>query len=153
MLETQGMVKPLKLIGVMTATLYKADGSVITKVKPNLITTVGFDFIADAIGKASGRPNVMSYIAIGSGVTAAAVGNTALVTELARVAATYSHVAGTSLFSLQGDFGPGVGTGAITEAGVLNAASAGVLFDRVVFSAITKAVGDSLTQKFEFTLA
>lgn len=145
--------KGLKMIGKMTAILKKADGSKEIYVHNNLITQVGFDFIANAIGKSSSRPDVMSYIAVGTGTTAADVADTTLETEIARAAATYAHVTGEMTFEFQADFGAGVGTGAITEAGVLNAASSGILFDRVVFAAINKLAGDSLTQKFEFTMA
>ena len=51
-------------------------------------------------------------------------GNTALVTELSRLAATYAHAPGTKVFTITATFGKGVATGAITEAAVLNAAVA-----------------------------
>lgn len=146
-------MKGIKLIGVMTSHLYKKDGSVITRVKPNLITEVGFDFIADALCKSASRPGVLSHIAIGDDNTAADATDTALANELARGAATYSHVAGADSFTLQADFAAGTGTGTLVEAGVLNASSAGVLFDRVVFSALSKEAGDALTQRFEFTMS
>ena len=63
------------LHGRMEAQLTKPDGSIIVRAKDNLIVDVGFSFIAQSIGLASGRPNVMSYIAVGTGTTAAATGN------------------------------------------------------------------------------
>lgn len=143
----------LRLIGEMKAVLQKADGTVETHYKKNIIVDVGFDFIADSIGEPSSRPNVMSHIAIGTGTTAAATGDTALETELARGAATYAHTDGTKVFTFEATFAAGVGTGAITEAGVLNAASGGTLLDRVVFGAINKGAGDTLTKTFTFTMA
>ena len=44
-------------------------------------------------------------------------------------------------------------TGALTEAGVFNAASAGAMFDRVVFPVVNKGVDDSLTAVFTFTMS
>lgn len=143
----------LKMKGTLTAILRKADGSVETRFKDNIIVNVGFDFIADCIGKASGRPGVMSHIAVGTGAVAAAAGNTALGTELSRGAATYAHTAGTKVFSFNTVFAAGVATGAITESGVLNAASVGTLLDRVVFAVINKGAADTLEVTFTFTMA
>jgi len=50
-------------------------------------------------------------------------------------------------------FNPGVGDGAIVEAGLFNAASAGVMLCRSVFGVITKASGDTLTVTWKITAA
>lgn len=142
-----------KLKGSMTAVLVKEDGSVQTFHKDNIIVNAGFDFIAAAIGNAGARPACMGYIAVGTGSVAAAAGDTALGTELARAAATYAHANGTKVFTFQTTFAAGTATGAITEAGVLNAASAGTLLDRVVFSVINKGAADTLTVTFTFTMS
>ena len=141
------------LHGRMEARLIKPDGTVIVRAKDNLIVDVGFSFIAQSIGLGSGRPNVMSYIAVGTGTTAAATGNTALVTEVLRKAATFSHTTGTKVFQFEATFNAGEATGAITEAGVLNAATAGTMLDRVVFAVINKGADDTLTQRFTFTMS
>ena len=141
------------LHGRMEARLVKPDGTVIVRAKDNLIVDAGFSFIAQSIGLASGRPAVMSHIAVGTGTTAAAAGNTALVTEVLRKAATFSHTAGTKVFQFEATFNAGEATGAITEAGVLNAASAGTMLDRVVFAVINKGADDTLTQRFTFTMS
>jgi len=143
----------LRLTGAMELCLRRPNGEVIVRRKDNLIVDAGFDFIADAIGKPTGRPGAMSHIAVGTGTVAAATGNTGLGTELARKAATYAHTAGTKIFTFEATFNPGEATGAITEAGVLNAAAAGALLDRVVFAVINKGADDTLTQKFTFTMS
>lgn len=143
----------MKLHGALTLILQKKDGQVEVMKKDNLIVNVGFDFIADAIGKSASRPAVMSHIALGTGTTAAAASQTALVTELTRLAATYAHTVGTKVFTFTASFGAGVATGAITEAGVLNAASAGIMLDRVVFPVVNKGADDTLQAVFTFTMA
>ena len=143
----------LQMKGSGTFVLKKADGTVEVTHKDNIIVTVGFDFIADCIGKTASRPAAMTHIAVGSGVVAAAAGNTTLGTEITRVAATYAHTAGTKVFTFTGTFAQGVGTGAITESGVLNAPSAGIMLDRVVFPVINKGADDSLDAIFTFTLS
>lgn len=143
----------LKLKGSFTATLKKANGDVEVLHKDNLILNAGFDFIADAIGKASSRPSVMGYIAVGTGTTAAAATQTALVRELDRNAATYAHTSGTKVFTISATFGAGEAVGAITEAGVCNASSGGTFIDRVTFAVINKGTDDELTTNFKFTLS
>lgn len=143
----------LRLRGAVELRLYRANGEMVVRRKDNLIVDVGFDFIADVIGLSSGRPGAMSHIAVGTGVVAAAAGDTALGAELARKAAAYAHTAGTKVFTFETTFDPGEATGAITEAGVFNAATAGAMLDRVVFAVINKGADDTLTQKFTFTMS
>lgn len=142
----------LHMKGSLTVMLKKADGTVETRRKDNLILNGGFDFICDAIG-ASSRGAIMGYTAVGTGTTAAAATQTALVTELARKAAAYAHTAGTKVFTLTTTFNAGEATGAITEAGICNAASVGTFLDRVVFSVINKGADDVMTTTFQFTLS
>jgi hypothetical protein len=90
-------------------------------------------------------------MAIGTGATAAAAGDTTLQTELDRNALT-SRVAATNVITMVGDWAAGDGTGAITEAGILSASSNGTLFSRAVFSVINKAAGDTLQITWTYTL-
>ncbi len=143
----------MQLQGAMTLIVRRASGDIETVHKDNIIVNVGFDFIADAIGKSASRPSVMGFIALGTGTTAAAASQLALVSELDRNAATYAHTTGTKAFSFTADFPAGDGTGAITEAGVFNAASGGIMLDRVVFPVVNKGADDSLTAVFTFTMS
>lgn len=118
--------------------------------KKNLIVQVGKNFLASAVITSSTSPFVA--IAIGTGTTAAATGDTALQTEVARAAYTTSSVS-TNVVSLSNTFAAGTGTGAITEAGVLNnATSGGTLLSHVVFSAINKGSSDTLTINWTITV-
>lgn len=143
----------LKLVGSLTAELHKADGSYEVVHKHNAILDVGFDFIADAIGNASARPAVMSYIAVGTNTTAVSVDQTALQTQLMAKAATYAHTAGTKTFTFETTFNKGEATGALTEASVQNAETGGILIDRVVFPVINKGDDDTLKMTFTFTMS
>ena len=145
-------IESLKLHGAMTAVLTKADGSVEVRQKNNMIVNVGFDFIADAIGKADARPNVMNTIAVGTGTTAVAATQSQLVSQLAQKAATYAHTTQTKVFTFVTTFNPGEATGAITEAGVFNG-NKGIMLDRVTFSVINKGNDDTLKVTFTFTLS
>lgn len=143
----------VRMHGSGTFVLEKANGEFEVHVKDNILVDVGFDLICDCVGKASGRPNVISHIAVGTGTAAAAAVQTSLVNELSRLAATYAHAPGTKVFTMTATFLENVATGAITEAGVLNAASGGILLDRVVFPVINKGADDKLTATFTFTLS
>mgnify|MGYP001130354482 CR=1 FL=1 len=143
----------LQVHGAVSLTLFHEDGTVTHRVKNNLIVDVGFDFICDAIGLSTGRPNVISHIAVGSGTTAPAPGNTALESEIGRKAGVYNHTAGTKIFTFQTTFNPGEATGAITEAGIFNAAVGGAMLDRVTFAVVNKGVNDTLVVTFTFTLS
>lgn len=141
------------LKGTFTAVLKKADGTVEVTRKDNMILNVGFDFIAAALCATSSRPAVMGYTAVGTGSTAVAATQTALVSQLARKACAYAHTNGTKTFTLTTTFSQGEATGAITEAGICNAASGGTFLDRVTFAVINKGADDELTTNFQFTLS
>jgi len=116
----------------------------------NLITNAGFAGVASRLNGA-GSEAAFTYIALGTGTTAANVADTALETEIAtgggsRANATASRVTivvTNDTAQLQHTFNF-TGTFAVTESGILNAASSGVLLARQVFSAVNVVSGDSL---------
>lgn len=123
----------------------------------NLIVDSGFEGVAYRIaphnGAAANSP--WNYIAIGTGSTAPAAGDTALVSELTRLqdaTATYTTTSGKQL-QLQVSFGPGVGTGNIAESGLFNAASGGSMLARQTFTTISKGASDTLTVTWTITLS
>lgn len=139
--------------GAVEAVLKKACGEVEVRRKDNLIVDCGFDFICDAIGKADARPSVMNHIAVGTGTGTPSAQETGLVSELTRKAAQYAHVSGTKEMTFTTTFVAGEATGAITEAGVINASAGGTLLDRVTFAVINKGEEDELSITFMFTLS
>jgi len=116
----------------------------------NLVVTAGKQFVASRMGGASA--GVMSHMAIGTGATAAAAGDTTLQTENARVALSSASVSGADI-TYSATFPAGTGTGTITEAGVLNAGSGGTLLCRTVFSAVSKGASDSITIAWTVTVS
>jgi len=116
----------------------------------NLVVTVGKNFVASRmVGTASA---VMSDMAIGSGTTAAAVGDTALQTELGRVTLTSGTATG-AVATYTATFPAGTGTGAVTEAGIFNASSAGTMLCRTVFSVVNKGADDAMSVTWTVTIS
>jgi hypothetical protein len=107
----------------------------------NLVVTVGKNFIASRMKDTT--DTAMTHMAIGSGTTAAAVGDTALGTQLGRVSLTSTTVT-TNNVAYVATFPAGTGTGAVTEAGLFNASSGGTMLCRTVFSVINKGAADTL---------
>ena len=142
----------LSLKGVFTGILFKSNGEVKTIRKSNKILNVGLDFVCDAIANANSRPSPMQYIAVGSGTTAVAKEDTALINEIARKECTYIHTDGANEFSLEVTFGAGEAVGLIAEIGVCNASTGGIFIDRVVTSGFDKEESDIYKAIFEFTL-
>ena len=131
--------------------LFDADGNLKeTQEIKNVVVTVGLGYIASRMKDASAT--AMSHMAIGSNNTAAAAGNTALGTELGRVALTSTTVS-TNTVQYIGDFPAGTGTGAVVEAGVLNASSVGTLLCRTVFSVVNKGASDTLKVTWTITVS
>lgn len=120
---------------------------------PNLITTAGKNFIADQLSGTPGSTK-MTHMAIGTSSTAAAVGDTTLGAELDRNALTGGGGTDSgAVVTFVGDWAAGDGTGAITEAGIFNAASSGVMLARSVFSVINKGAGDTLSITWTVTIS
>jgi|TARA_R110001592_G_scaffold100455_1_gene285104 hypothetical protein len=117
---------------------------------PNLVVDTGLDYIASRMKDATAT--AMTHMAVGSGTTAAAAGQTALVTQVARVALTSSTVTGESI-AYVASYAAGTGTGALTEAAILNAASSGTMLCRTVFSVINKGAGDTMTVTWTITIS
>jgi hypothetical protein len=91
-------------------------------------------------------------MAVGSSNTAAVTSQTALGGELGRVALTSTTRAANTV-TYVGTFPAGTGTGAITEAGILNAATTGNMLCRTVFGVVTKAAGDTVIITWNVTVA
>ncbi len=117
----------------------------------NLVVAVGKEWVADRMADAN---TVMTHMAIGTGTTAAAAGNTALVTELDRNVLTVSGgTVSTNTIQYACTWAAGDGTGAITEAGIFDASSAGDMLARTVFAVVNKGAADSMTITWTITVS
>ena len=128
------------------------DGNIkeIRKAK-NLVVSAGKTYIASRMVSGSVAP-IMSHMAIGTGTATPGASDTTLGTEAGRVTlASGSNSANAITYTAT--FPAGTGTGAITEAGVLNAASAGTMLCRTTFPVVNKAAGDSIAVTWVVTIS
>ena len=116
----------------------------------NIVVTAGKGFVASRMeGTSAG---VMSHMAVGTSTTAAAAGQTALVSESARVALASTSVS-SAVVTYTATFPAGTGTAALTEAGILNASSGGTMLCRTVFSVVNKGSADAMTITWTVTVS
>ena len=116
----------------------------------NLVVAVGKDVIAARL--LGNTLAVMSHMAVGSDNTAAATAQTALGGELGRVALD-SAARTSNVLTYIATFPAGTGTGALTEAGILNDPASGNMLCRTTFSTVNKAAGDTIVITWNVTVA
>lgn len=148
--------------GTLFVSHTKANGDVLDYGLASLrvVTNAGVGFIVDAFQGSTELEN-MRYHGVGTGNTAEAAGDTALVAEsttildpnstratgtLAEAASNIFRTVGAVAFD---------GSGAIVEHGIFSQAATGggVLLDRSVFSALNVISGDGITFTYDLTLA
>lgn len=136
----------LKLTGKLSIAI---NNEVVQEI-PNLVVTTGKGYVASRMKDATAT--AMSHMAIGTGSTAAAASDSALGTEAGRVTLTSTTVSANEV-EYVATFAAGTGTGAITEAGILNASSSGTLLCRTVFSVVNKGSADAMTITWTVTVS
>ena len=141
----------LKLRGDVAIVLKDKNGNVKeSREINNLVVTAGLTFICARMAAASA--DVMSHMALGSGTTAAAAGDTDLESILGSREALDSSTASNNTITYVSSFEAGEGTGAVTEAGVFNAASSGTMLCHVIFPVVNKQADDTMSVTWIITL-
>lgn len=143
----------IKAVGELHIVLRDADGNIKDdRTVPNLVVTVGKNLIASRLVGTSST--VMSHMEVGTSATAPIAGDTTLGAAIGG-----SRVGLTSAINVNADvtyvatFGPTIGTGPITEAGIFNAPSGGTMLCRTTFLVVNKAAEDSLTISWKVSIA
>ena len=133
----------------LTGALVISMNDVVVQRTKNLVVTAGKEWVADRMNDAN---TVMTHMALGTGTNAAAVGDTTLQTEIDRNALTSTTVS-TNTIAYGCTWAAGDGTGAITEAGLFDAASSGDMLAPTVFSVVNKGASDSITITWTITIS
>lgn len=137
--ETQNKNEMLKIKGKLHIVLKDKAGNVKEDRLCNTVTSAGKNGLMDQI---LGSPTLAKPLAmaIGTGTP----GSNALGTELSRVTFT-SKTRNNNIVTMVGDWAAGVGTGALTEAGVFDLTTlGGNMWCYASFSTINKGANDTL---------
>ena len=121
----------------------------------NLVVTAGKNWVASRF-KDGSIPDEMSHMAIGSADTAAAAGNTALATELSRIALTTDGgTVSTNTVQYDATWTSSHGAYAIQEAGIFNhgTSGSGDMLARTTFDIINKGTDDTVTISWTITVS
>ena len=135
----------LSLTGALTIAL----NDEIVKETGNLVVTAGKNWVAQRMNNVN---TVMTHMAVGTGTTSAAAGQTALVSENDRNALTSTTVTNNTIIYVA-TWAAGDATAALTEAGVFDASSGGDMLCRTVFTVVNKASADSMTITWTITVS
>ena len=144
----------LKLSGQLNIVLKDKAGNIKDEREvKNLVVNKGLEYIASRMKDAS--KSVMSHMGLGSGTTAAAASQTDLVTLLgSREALDSTTISGSNNEKVVyvSAFEAGDATGAVTEAGIFNAASGGTMLCRTTFSVVNKEADDTMSVTWTITI-
>jgi hypothetical protein len=150
------MEESLKITGIIEIRLERNGKTIVEKTIHNLITSAGKAAVAGLVGNVGGISS-FTYLALGTGTTPAAIGDTALESEvidsgLERVSATTTrqttNVANDTLQLVYA--WTASGSKNVSEIGAFNASSAGIMLGRQVFTAIPFQTSDVFTATYKF---
>ena len=143
------VIDDLKLTGALKISL----NDEIVHQCDNLVVTAGKNWVAGRF-KDGSIPAEMSHMAIGSADTAPAAGNTALATELNRIALTTDGgTVSTNTVQYDASWTSAAAAYAIKEAGIFNAASGGTMLARTTFAVINKGTDDTVSISWTITVS
>lgn len=142
----------LKLKGRVALELKDAQGNIKqTQEIDNLVVDAGLDYIASRMEGTSEA--VMSHMGLGSGSTAADAADTDLESLLGSREALDSTTVTNNQVVYVATFEAGDATGAVREAGIFNASTAGTMLCRTVFDVVNKAADDTLSVTWTITIS
>jgi hypothetical protein len=148
---TENIEDTLKATGKLTVVQKNSFGEIVKEFEvPNLVVTTGKNYIASRMKDTAAT--AMTHMAIGTSTSTPAAGDTTLGTETGRVTLS-NTVVSTNTVTYTATFPAGTGSGAITEAGILNASSSGTLLCRTTFPVVNKQVGDTIAITWVVTVS
>lgn len=152
-MELQKYTENLNATGKVQVQHFNAQGILVEEYHvPNLVVTSGKNYIAAKMVATTNNPASMTHMAIGTGTGTPAASDTTLGTQTGRVSLSGSTVS-TNTITYTATFPAGTGDGAITEAGVFNAGSAGTMLCRTTFPVVNKASGDTIAITWVVTVS
>jgi len=143
----------IKATGQVHIVRMNSEGCVIEERKvKNLVVTAGKNYIAQKMVATTNTPTAMTHMAIGTNSTPPLPENTTLGGQTTRQLLTGNSVTANSI-TYTANFPAGQGDGAITEAGIFNAATNGDMLCRTVFPVVNKGSGDIISITWVITVS
>jgi len=136
----------IRATGTVVGTLVREDGTVEDIDVSNLVVDVGKTLIAARLGN---NATYVTHMAVGTGNTAAAVGQTALVTETS-TRVTVTATPGTKQIAFAATFTGIAAT--VAEIGLFSASTAGTMVARTLVGPFTLSAGDTLSFTWTITI-
>lgn len=137
------------------ALIFRANGDVVPMglIGTKVVTTVGVNFLVDGLQSSATDVSTFNFHDSGTGNTAEAIGDTALVTkvETGRATGVQGEGASANIYQTVATISY-TATRSIVEHGIFSASTGGTLLDRTVFTSIGVDNGDSIQFTYELTL-
>jgi hypothetical protein len=138
----------VKAKGQLLIELIRPDGSRDIRLVDNTIVNVGKNFIASRMINADA---IISHVGVGTGNTGVTGTDTALQTQLARVALSAGTVSN-NVVTYAATIPAGTATGALVEAGLFNNSTGGTMLARTTFAVVNKGASDSIAITWTVTI-
>jgi hypothetical protein len=126
----------------------KLNGEIV-RTTPNVVVTTGKIWVAKRL---DGQDAKMAYMDLGTGITAAVPANTALQAPITGARKANTATVSSNTVTYTTTWVAGEGTGAVTEAGIFDAATAGEMLARKQFSVVNKGANDTMTISWTITI-
>jgi hypothetical protein len=141
----------VKATGAINILHLDSNGSVIANIDHhNLVVTSGKNYITSRMKDTT--KVAMSHMGLGSGTVAPAAADTALGNLVGSRIVLDSTTVSANTVTYIATFGPGVSTGAITEAGIFNAATGADMLCRTTFAVVNKSAADTIIFTWNVTI-
>lgn len=138
--------------GSLVIILKDRNGNVKSKTEhKNLVVTTGKEAIAARLASDSSAYSPMAIMKIGSGSADPTVDDVGLQSVLGTANITSTEVA-SNVVTYSATFDPGVGTGAVVEAGIFSDDSPEVMLCRTTFDVVNKSADDVITIFWNITI-
>lgn len=133
----------IRLTGKVNIKKYEDNGDLIDNIDiNNIIVTTGQNYIAQRI--LNNSTTAMTHMAIGSSQIPQTIDDTALYQEILRNSFLSTFVTGNQVEYVTTFAPPASISRSITEAGILNAATGGILLCRTTFPAVTQSTSQTI---------
>jgi hypothetical protein len=146
----------LSIKGNLNIVLTDAQGNIKdTRQVTNLVVSSGVAFILNRLKDNVTYATGMSHMEVGTSATVTASTQAALAGATGTRVVTSSSITATTAsgtISYSATFGTGVSSGPLTEAGIFNASTGGIMLCRTVFPVINKGTNDTMTITWAITI-